>query len=117
MVTTRRTPAIHRHRRHSSTVSLDERLVDYSTGVDLDGYVWGVKWHALYPGSILTAVSPTADRWAQQLGVPFPEVRIETNAHAVTLVFSDLQISDVPVGYVPFLVTDKAKDTPLRRTR
>lgn len=31
-------------------VSLDDRLVDYETGADLDGYVWGVKWHLLYPG-------------------------------------------------------------------
>ena len=24
--------------------SLDDRLIDYRTGVDLDGYVWGVCW-------------------------------------------------------------------------
>lgn len=30
--------------------SLDDRLIDHETGVDLDGYVWGVKWHCLLPG-------------------------------------------------------------------
>jgi hypothetical protein len=28
--------------------SLDERLVDYEQGLDLDGYVWGMKWQMLY---------------------------------------------------------------------
>ncbi len=32
--------------------SLDERLIDYATGVDLDGYVWGVNWQALYPAGL-----------------------------------------------------------------
>ncbi|MES5824397.1 hypothetical protein [Streptomyces sp. RG80] len=30
-------------------VSLDDRLIEFETGVDLDGFVWGVKWHCLYP--------------------------------------------------------------------
>src|SRR5689334_5876588 len=30
--------------------SLDDRLIDYEQGRDLDGYVWGVKWQALFPG-------------------------------------------------------------------
>lgn len=71
-----------------------------------------MKWHDLYPGFSLTAPSATADRWAQELGIDFHQVRIQTNAHDITLVFSDLQISEVPVGYVPFQVTDEAKDTP-----
>ena len=38
--------------------SLDERLIRYDTGAELDGYVWGVDWQELYPG--MSAVSPSA---------------------------------------------------------
>ncbi|MFF7192938.1 hypothetical protein ACFZAM_04430 [Streptomyces sp. NPDC008079] len=82
--------------------SLDERLIDYETGVDLDGYVWGVKWHPFYPGATVLSESETARRWKQSIGIDFHEVRIETNAHRLTLVFSDLQVSELPVGYAPF---------------
>ncbi|MEU6848361.1 hypothetical protein ABZ901_00200 [Actinacidiphila alni] len=82
--------------------SLDERLIDHEKGVDLDGYVWGVKWHALYPGATVLSESETARSWKQSIGIDFHEVRIETNAHCLTLVFSDLQVSELPVGYAPF---------------
>lgn len=36
-------------------------------------------------------------------GIDFHEVRIEANAHHVTLLFSDLQMSEVPIGYAPFV--------------
>jgi hypothetical protein len=32
-------------------VSLDDALIDYESGVGRDGYVWGVKWQAMYPGA------------------------------------------------------------------
>ncbi|WP_436771064.1 YxiG-like protein [Yinghuangia sp. YIM S09857] len=85
-------------------VSLDDRLIEYETGVDLDGYVWGVKWHDLYPGATLLPASKTTRRWSRALGVDFHEVRIETNAHRLTLVFSDLEVSEVPPGWAPFVV-------------
>jgi hypothetical protein len=47
--------------------SLDERLVDYEHGHDLDGYVWGVKWQALYPGMKLVLDSADARRWSDEL--------------------------------------------------
>ncbi|MBO4164970.1 YxiG-like protein [Micromonospora antibiotica] len=84
--------------------SLDDRLIGHETGVDLDGYVWGVKWHALYPGARVQAESATARSWAEATGLDFHEVLIETNAHVLTLVFSDLQVSEVPPGYRPFTV-------------
>jgi len=43
--------------------SLDERLIDVSTGIDLDGYVWGVKWQALYPGFAFVPDSELARSW------------------------------------------------------
>ncbi|MFI0718330.1 hypothetical protein [Streptomyces sp. NPDC021224] len=83
-------------------ISLDERLIDHETGVDLDGYVWGVKWHGLYPGATILPESETTRRWRQAVGIDFHEVRLETNAHSLTLVFSDLQVTQVPIGYAPF---------------
>ncbi|MGC5054519.1 hypothetical protein ACLQ2S_24050 [Micromonospora sp. DT48] len=80
---------------------MDDRLID-ETGVELDGYVWGVNWHNLYPGALQE--SPTARSWTQAIGLEFHEVRIETNAHELTLVFSDLQVSELPQGYCPFVV-------------
>ncbi|MFF7725799.1 hypothetical protein [Streptomyces sp. NPDC008001] len=84
-------------------VSLDDRLIESKTGVDLDGYVWGVKWPSLYPGARLLPGSEATRRWSNALGVDFHEVRMETNAHNLTLLFSDLQVSEVPVGYAPFV--------------
>jgi hypothetical protein len=61
--------------------SLDDRLIDYDTGKDLDGYVWGVKWQALYPGAT--------------------EVRLDTNGHNLSLVFGNLTVESLPDEYRP----------------
>lgn len=84
-------------------LSLDDRLIDHEPGVALDGYVWGVKWHAMYPGASLLPESEATRRWSKALGIDFHEVRTEANAHNVTLLFSDVQVSEVPVGYAPFV--------------
>lgn len=36
--------------------------------------------------------------WAQAVGIDFHEVCIETSAHRLTLLFSDLQVSEVRSG-------------------
>ncbi|MEU2296874.1 YxiG-like protein [Streptomyces antibioticus] len=80
-------------------VSLDDRLIEQETAADLadlDGYVWGVKWHCLYPGATVLPASEAGRRWSEALGIDFHEVRMETNAHTLTLVFSDLQVSELP---------------------
>jgi hypothetical protein len=86
--------------------SLDERLIDYEQGRDLDGYVWGVKGAVLYPGMKLVLDSADAQRWSNELGLPFYEVAIETNGHNVSLVFSDLTVQTVDPGYAPFVVAE-----------
>jgi hypothetical protein len=88
--------------------SLDERLTDYASGVDLDGYVWGVKWQCLYPGGKVLPESAVADQWAQDVGIDFYEVLIMTNAHRISLVFSDLEVTSVGPGYTPFVVSEGA---------
>ncbi|MFD5145644.1 hypothetical protein [Streptomyces sp. NPDC058401] len=82
--------------------SLDERLLDCDTAIDLDGYVWGANYHELY-GAELRPKSEAALRWSKAVGIDFHEVHIETNAHDLTLVFSDLEVTEVPVGYAPFV--------------
>src|SRR5690349_7443233 len=47
------TPLLGKHYR----TSLDDRLIVYETGKDLEGYVWGANWSLLYPGWEL--VSPS----------------------------------------------------------
>jgi hypothetical protein len=91
-------------------VSLDDRLVESEsgTGADPDGYVWGVKWHCLYPGAKLLPESEATRHWSNALGVDFHEVRMETNAHNLTLLFSALQVSEVPLGYTPFVTEQGA---------
>jgi hypothetical protein len=84
--------------------SLDERLVDYEQGRDLDGYVWGVKWQLLYPGMSLVPDSVDAQGWSHELGIPFHEATIQTNGHNISLVFSDLIVDKVDVGHAPFIV-------------
>jgi hypothetical protein len=85
--------------------SLDDRLIDYETGADLDGYVWGVKWHVLYPGAKLVS-SERASKWSAAIGIPFHEALIETNAHNLRLVFSKLTVEVAAPGHAPFVVDD-----------
>jgi hypothetical protein len=91
-------------------------LVDYATGVDLDGYVWGVKWQMLYPGLRIVADSERAAHWSTSLGVDFHEVHVGTNGHNLSLVFSELEITKAEPGYVPFTVPPSGPDfkIPLR---
>jgi len=81
---------------HTWRESLDDRLTAYETGVTLNGYLWGVDWQMLYPGAELVADSSTARDWAAAVGIDFHEVRIQTNVHDLTLVFSDLRVEDLP---------------------
>lgn len=85
-------------------MSLDPRLADYESGVELDGYVWGVNWQEFYPTVKRLETSSEADAWSAKLGIPFHEVLIRANAHQLSLVFSDLEITPVQPGHAPFVV-------------
>jgi hypothetical protein len=78
---------------HIYRKSLDDRLVEYESGKDLDGYVWGMNWSSLYPGWTLHAGSEKATNWTERIGLPFHEVQIEGNAFSITLIFSDLVVT------------------------
>ena len=86
--------------------SLDDRLIDYESGWDLDGYVWGVKRQTVHPGVRVNADSTAARRWKHAIGIPFHEVRFDTYGHDLTLVFHDLEITEVGPGYAPFVVPE-----------
>ena len=70
--------------------SLDDRLIDPSYDGEPTGFVWGVRWHNLYPGMSLIPDSAVARKWSSALGLSFHEATIETDAHRITLVFADL---------------------------
>lgn len=95
--------------------SLDDRLTSYAEGVDLPGYVWGVKWQVNYPGAALVEKSKTAARWSKDLGIPFHEVMIETNGHNIRLVFSEIVADTVGEVYTPVVLGPGGPDfkTPL----
>ncbi|MET9840388.1 hypothetical protein ABZZ01_21750 [Streptomyces virginiae] len=82
--------------------SLDDRLLDRDNESGPGEYVWGANYHELY-GAELRPKSEAASRWSKAVGIDFHEVHIETNAHDLTLLFSDLEVSEVPVGYAPFI--------------
>lgn len=84
--------------------SLDDRLTAYDTGRDMDGYVWGVCWQNLHPGAGLRLDSDEAAAWSEHLGMPFYEVKVETNGHNLSLIFSDLEVQTVTAGLAPFVV-------------
>jgi hypothetical protein len=86
--------------------SRDDRLIDYERGKDLDAFVWGVNWQPLYPEFRVVADSARARAWSEAPGTDFHEVHMESNAHDVTLVFADLTVTEVDVGYAPFVITE-----------
>jgi hypothetical protein len=90
--------------------SLDERLICYETGADLDGYVWGVNWSGLYPGWRLLAESAKAKSWQERIGRDFHEVLVEGNAYNIGLIFSELTVEKISNKISPGI---KATSFPL----
>ncbi|GGX31400.1 YxiG-like protein [Streptomyces chryseus] len=61
-----------------------------------------LRFHEMY-GAELRPGSEATRRWSKAVGIDFHEVHMETNAHDLTLLFSDLEVSEVPVGHAPFI--------------
>jgi len=59
------------------------------------GYFWGINYSIAYPGAKLLTDSTHARDWSTRLGKQMWEVRIETNAHNIDLIFHDLRINEV----------------------
>lgn len=60
------------------------------------GYVWGVNYAVAYPGATVVENSLQARDWSTRLGKQMREIRIETNAHNIELIFHDLCIGEIP---------------------
>ena len=76
--------------------SLDERLTESEFPDGVGGFFWGVGFQHLYPGGTVVAESQQARNWSKAVGIDFHEVRIETDTHELTLVFSDLRVTPLP---------------------
>jgi hypothetical protein len=61
-----------------------------------EGFFWGAGYSLAYPGATLLADSPSAREWSRRLGKEMFEVRIETQAQKVDLIFHDLRVTDLP---------------------
>lgn len=72
--------------------------------------MWGVKWQALYPGVQLMPATGETRAWSSVLGLPVYEALIETSGHNISLVFSDLEITVVEPGLMPFVVPEGGPD-------
>jgi hypothetical protein len=80
--------------------SLDDRLTNFQMykslwdqGIELDGFVWGVRFSENYQGWRLVKDSERASYWTEELGFEFHEVLIETNPFEIRLIFSDLIVT------------------------
>jgi hypothetical protein len=56
-----------------------------------DGFVWGVRWAAAYPGLKYRVDGLRAQHWSALLGCPMHEVSIETNVYRLQLVFAGIR--------------------------
>jgi hypothetical protein len=63
-----------------------------------DGYVWAVEWAEAGPGMSYVENSQRVQHWTELLAHEMHEVRIESNALDLTLVFHDLRIDQLAVG-------------------
>jgi len=67
-----------------------------------DGFIWGVRYSNAYPGLTYIENSHFAQKWMEQMKRPMHEVKIETEAFHLTLVFADIRHeflgSDATVG-------------------
>jgi len=64
---------------------------DYPDKDEPDGFIWGVRHADAYPGLTYLDRGPRAAHWSEKLARPMHEVRLETNAYVLRLVFADIR--------------------------
>ena len=62
---------------------------DYPDKPDPDGFIWGVRYSTAYPGLTYVEGSARAKSWSNAVGLPMHEVRLQTEAFTLTLVFAE----------------------------
>ena len=87
------------------TRSLSDRFVlagpDYPDQDDPDGFIWGVRWAAAYPGLAYVANGERARYWSELLGRTMHETFLETNAYSLLLVFADVRHGTMAAPKLP----------------
>lgn len=82
-----------------------------------DGFIWGVRYSAAYPGLTYIEDGKRARHWSKLLGRTMHEITLETEAFHLRLVFADVRVGfvglaseiDMPKDY-PLPVTDPTVD-------
>ena len=64
---------------------------DYPNKAEPDGFIWGVRYSNAYPGLIYIENSHLAQKWVEKMKRPMHEVKIETEAFHLTLIFADIR--------------------------
>ena len=70
----------------------------YETAGAPEGYFWDVGYSLAYPGARLIDGSEEAREWSRRLGKEMLDVRIETNAQNIDLVFHELRFKELLRG-------------------
>jgi hypothetical protein len=87
------------------TASLPDAFVfagpDYADRDEPDGFIWGVRWAAAYPGLTYVVGGERATYWTEVLGRPMHELLLETNAFTLLLVFADVRHAIVDSAALP----------------
>lgn len=81
---------------------------DHPEREEPDGFIWGVRWAAAYPGLSYIEGGQRATYWSDLLGRPMHEVLLETNAFTLLLVFADVRHAVIGGAELP------PKDYPIQ---
>ena len=84
-------------------VSWEDTFIDYEEwerAGSPNGFVWGVRGMDAYAGAKYLPNSPLSAAWTERLAHRMHEVRIETNAHNLQLVFHGLTVLQTARGDV-----------------
>src|SRR5690348_8639492 len=84
---------------------------DYPDKNDPEGFIWGVRWAAAFPGLTYLTDGDRAREWTERLGQRMHEVLLETNAYALRLVFADVRYAHLGNESQPGLM--RSKDYPI----
>lgn len=82
---------------------------DYPEKDDPDGFIWGVRCSAAYPGWTYVEGGRLAKYWSKKLGRTMHEITLETAAFHLRLVFADVRTGFVGLDSE----LDMLKDYPL----
>jgi hypothetical protein len=78
--------------------SMNDALLDIEKQDSLDfpkGFIWGVRYSAVYPGITLTEQSEELEELKHQYGISFSKIHFDTQVYDLTLIFHDLETREL----------------------